>query len=227
MRVYLATTADELQEFLADGSLDVAEVYAPTPIYSATHPEMDEEEVEYSLSLLAAEDALDFLDDQSGAALVVALEVVEGQLGAFEAERVAIKVNRATVGKLQQRQRFVAQLRQTERTGRHLKHHARCARHRINGVADHLGAQRRKLLAQSPVVHVVQSHPVPYARALNFGRQGIAHLGKCRLQSLQPGKLLGCGVKGNAYNRIHIGRDSNHFLYEYFKRSFNFYQPCR
>lgn len=84
MRVYLATTADELQEFLAEGSLDVAEVYAPTPIYSATHPEMDEEEVEYSLSLLAAEDALDFLDDKSGAALVVALEVVEEQLGAFD-----------------------------------------------------------------------------------------------------------------------------------------------
>ena len=84
MRVYLATTADELQDFLAKGSLDVAEVYAPTPIYSATHPEMDDEEVEYSLSLLAAEDALDFLDEQSGAALVVALEVVEEQLGAFD-----------------------------------------------------------------------------------------------------------------------------------------------
>jgi hypothetical protein len=84
MRVYLATTADELQEFLAEGSLDVPEVYAPTPIYSATHPEMDEEEIEYSLSLLAAEDALDLLDDESGAALVVALEVLEEQLGAFD-----------------------------------------------------------------------------------------------------------------------------------------------
>lgn len=84
MRVYLATTADELEEFLAEGSLDVPEVYAPTPIYSATHPEMDEEEIEYSLSLLAAEDALDLLDDQSGAALVVALEVLEEQLGAFD-----------------------------------------------------------------------------------------------------------------------------------------------
>lgn len=84
MRVYLGTTADELQEFLSEGTLDVAEVYAPTPIYSATHPEMDEEEVEYSLSLLAAEDALDLVDDQSGAALVIALEVVEEQLGAFD-----------------------------------------------------------------------------------------------------------------------------------------------
>jgi hypothetical protein len=84
MRVYLGTTADELQEFIDDSSLDIAEVYAPTPIYSATHPEMDEEELEYSLSLLAAEDALDLVDDQSGAPLVIALEVAEEQLGAFD-----------------------------------------------------------------------------------------------------------------------------------------------
>jgi hypothetical protein len=45
---------------------------------------MDEEEIEYSLSILAAEDALDFLDDQSGAAIVIALEVVDEQLGAFD-----------------------------------------------------------------------------------------------------------------------------------------------
>jgi hypothetical protein len=84
MRVYIATTADELQEFLTEGSLQVSEVYAPTPIYSATHPDMDEEEIEFSLSLLAAEDALDFLDEESGAALVVALEVADEQLGAFD-----------------------------------------------------------------------------------------------------------------------------------------------
>jgi hypothetical protein len=84
MRVYLGTTADELQDFLRDGTLDIPEVYAPTPIYSATHPEMDEEEIEYSLSILAAEDALEFVDDQSGAAIVIALEVVEEQLGTFD-----------------------------------------------------------------------------------------------------------------------------------------------
>ncbi len=84
MRVYFGTTADELQEFIESGTLDIPEVYAPTPIYSSTHPEMDEEELEYSLSLLAAEDALDFLDDQSGAALVIALEVPEEILGGLD-----------------------------------------------------------------------------------------------------------------------------------------------
>ena len=33
MRVYLGTTADELQEFMREGTLEIPEVYAPTPIY--------------------------------------------------------------------------------------------------------------------------------------------------------------------------------------------------
>ena len=84
MRVYLASTADELQDFLQELTLDISEVYAPTPIYCATHPEMDEEEIEFSLSLLAAEDALELTDDESGAPLVIAFEIPEHLLGAFD-----------------------------------------------------------------------------------------------------------------------------------------------
>lgn len=84
MRVYLASTADELQEFLQERSLVISEVYAPTPIYVATHPEMDEEEIEFALSLLAAEDALELTDDQSGAPMVIAFEIPDQLLGAFD-----------------------------------------------------------------------------------------------------------------------------------------------
>jgi len=84
MRVYLASTADELKDFLQEKSLLIDEAYAPTPIYSAAHPEMDEEELEYSLSLLAAEDALELMDDLSGAALVLAFEIPEEMLGTFD-----------------------------------------------------------------------------------------------------------------------------------------------
>lgn len=84
MRVYLASSADELQEFLSERSLSIDEVYAPTPIYSAAHPEMDEEELEYSLSLLAAEDALELVDNESGAALVLAFEIPNELLGTFD-----------------------------------------------------------------------------------------------------------------------------------------------
>jgi hypothetical protein len=82
MRAYLALTADELKEFLTEQRFDISEVYAPTGIYSAAHPEMDEEEIEFSLSLLAAEDALDLYEEGSGAPLVIALEIDEDIAGA-------------------------------------------------------------------------------------------------------------------------------------------------
>lgn len=84
MRVYLGTTADEVQEFLRELTLDVPDVYAPTEVFRSTHPEMDEEEIEYSLSLLAAEDALDLADERSGAPLVIAFEVAIDVLGDFD-----------------------------------------------------------------------------------------------------------------------------------------------
>lgn len=92
MRVYLGSTADELQEFLEIGELAVDEVYAPTEIYSATHPELDEEEIEYSLSLLAAEDALELADNYSGCSLVLAFEIGEESLSSFD--EVAAQLSR-------------------------------------------------------------------------------------------------------------------------------------
>lgn len=90
MRVYLGTTADEVQEFLKELTLDIPDVYAPTDIFRSTHPEMDEEELEYSLSLLAAEDALDLADELSGAPLVIAFEVAEEALGDFDEMSAAL-----------------------------------------------------------------------------------------------------------------------------------------
>ena len=84
MRIYFGSTADELQEFLKDLTLNLPDVYAPTPIFTSTHSEMDEEEIEYSLSLLAAEDALDLFTETSGRALVIACEVPEESLGDFD-----------------------------------------------------------------------------------------------------------------------------------------------
>ena len=84
MRIYFGSTADELQEFLKDLTLSLPDVYAPTPIFCSAHPEMDEEEIEYSLSLLAAEDALDLHTDSSGLAIVIACEVPVESLGDFD-----------------------------------------------------------------------------------------------------------------------------------------------
>jgi hypothetical protein len=84
VRTYLPISHKELANFLEAKTLDVNIMYAPTPSFQDENIDCDEEELEYSLSLLAAEDALDLVDDQSGAPLVIALEVVEEQLGAFD-----------------------------------------------------------------------------------------------------------------------------------------------
>jgi hypothetical protein len=55
-------------------------------------------------------------------------------------------------------------------------------------------------------MQVVQSHPVPHTALLDLWRQGIANLGKGRLQGLQAGKLLGVCVQRNANDGIHIRR---------------------
>lgn len=84
MRIYFGSTADELKDFLRELTIGLPDVYTPTPIFSSTHADMDEEEIEYSLSLLAAEDALELLSEDSGVALVIACEVPEEILSDFD-----------------------------------------------------------------------------------------------------------------------------------------------
>lgn len=76
MRAYIGVTASEVQEFLLSGEFDVSDAYAATPTFIFSNSNLDEEEVEYTLSLIAAEDAVELLD-ASGTACVLALEVPE------------------------------------------------------------------------------------------------------------------------------------------------------
>ena len=76
MRAYIGVTASEVQEFLQSGEFDVSDAYAATPTFIFSNSDLDEEEVEYTLSLIAAEDAVELLD-ASGTACVLALEVPE------------------------------------------------------------------------------------------------------------------------------------------------------
>jgi hypothetical protein len=76
MRAYIGVTASEVQEFLLSGEFDVSDAYAATPTFIFSNSHLDEEEVEYTLSLIAAEDAVELLD-ATGTACVLALEVPE------------------------------------------------------------------------------------------------------------------------------------------------------
>jgi len=75
MRGYVAMTAKEVQEFLASGTFDVSDIYAPTSQFIVDNQELDDEEIEYTLSMVAAEDALEMKTATSGAACVLAFEI--------------------------------------------------------------------------------------------------------------------------------------------------------
>ena len=76
MRAYIGVTASEVQGFLLSGEFDVSDAYAATPTFISSNSDLDEEEVEYTLSLIAAEDAVELLN-AAGTACVLALEVPE------------------------------------------------------------------------------------------------------------------------------------------------------
>lgn len=75
MRGYLAMTALEVAEFLATGTFDVSDLYAPTSQFIVDHTDLDDEEIEYTLSMIAAEDAVEMKTSTSGIACVLACEV--------------------------------------------------------------------------------------------------------------------------------------------------------
>jgi len=75
MRGYAAMTAQEVSEFFHSQSLDISDIYAPTTSFISAHPDLDEEEIEFTLSMVAAEDALEMKSAKSGAACVLAIEI--------------------------------------------------------------------------------------------------------------------------------------------------------
>ncbi len=75
MRGYVAMTAQEVQEFFSSGSFDVSDIYAPTSQFIVDHQDLDDEEIEYTLSMVAAEDAIEMKSAKSGAACVLAFEI--------------------------------------------------------------------------------------------------------------------------------------------------------
>ena len=84
MRGYVAMTAQEVAEFMASGLFDVSDVYAPTSQFIVDHQDLDDEEIEYTLSMGAAEDALEMKTETSGTACVLAFEVPAESISEFD-----------------------------------------------------------------------------------------------------------------------------------------------
>jgi hypothetical protein len=64
-----------VQEFLASGTFDVSDIYSPTSQFIVDNQDLDDEEIEFTLSMVAAEDALVMKTADSGIACVLAFEI--------------------------------------------------------------------------------------------------------------------------------------------------------
>jgi len=79
MRAYLPISHSDLEKFITDQSCSADRVFAPTSDFVNDNSDCDEEEIEYLLSILAGEAALDLRASQNAPGIVLAIEVVEGQ----------------------------------------------------------------------------------------------------------------------------------------------------
>ena len=79
MRAYLPISQSDLAKFLADQSYSPAQAFAPTSGFVNENLDCDEEELEYLLSILAGESAIDLRVSQNSPGIVLAIEVAEGQ----------------------------------------------------------------------------------------------------------------------------------------------------
>ena len=90
MRAYLPITQKDLEGFLVNKSLEVEELYAPTIHFVVENPELDEEELEYFLSVAAGEEALELRLSEKAPGIVVAFEIENEQIAEHYAQSITL-----------------------------------------------------------------------------------------------------------------------------------------
>lgn len=90
MRAYAALSTAELKDFFESNSYEVAQLYAATEGFLRESSGQDEEEVEFTLSLLAAEDAIEDQEVGSGRACVVACEIPKTQIATSDSMLITL-----------------------------------------------------------------------------------------------------------------------------------------
>jgi hypothetical protein len=84
MRAYLALSIEEVRDFYAKKSFNPEIVYAPTIKFFTENPELDEEEAEYEISMIAA---------RNSGGYVIALEIPEKQITQHFEESIELNSN--------------------------------------------------------------------------------------------------------------------------------------
>ena len=90
MRAYLPITQKDLEGFVLTKSLEVDELYAPTIHFVVENPELDEEELEYLLSVAAGEEALELRLSEKAPGIVVAFEIEKEQIAEHYAQSITL-----------------------------------------------------------------------------------------------------------------------------------------
>jgi hypothetical protein len=88
MRSYVGVSVDELEALFASNSISIPTLFAPTAEFIATHSEHGEEEHEFILSMLAAEESLDL--GEAGQGYVLAVEVPDSSIKEMGADSISI-----------------------------------------------------------------------------------------------------------------------------------------
>ena len=90
MRAYLPITQKDLEGFVLSKSLEVDELYAPTIHFVVENPELDEEELEFLLSVAAGEEALELRLSEKAPGIVLAFEIEKEQIAEHYAQSITL-----------------------------------------------------------------------------------------------------------------------------------------
>jgi len=88
MRSYVGVTSQELESLMQSQQLAISTLYATTSEFMATHSELGEEEQEFILSMLAADESLEL--NNGGNGFVIAVEIPENKITASGADSIEI-----------------------------------------------------------------------------------------------------------------------------------------
>jgi hypothetical protein len=91
MRGYLPVTVDEIAAFLKSKTMECGPLYAPTIKFLTANSDMDEEEGEFSLSMLAADEALEMRANPESEGFILALEVSDAEISEHGENFVILK----------------------------------------------------------------------------------------------------------------------------------------
>jgi len=91
MRGYLPVTVEEIAAFLESQSMECGPLYAPTIKFLTANSDMDEEEGEFILSMLAADEALEMRANPEKPGFILALEVSDLEIAEHGENFVILK----------------------------------------------------------------------------------------------------------------------------------------